>query len=103
MVKWHPVCSIEALQSDGYAVLELATTAIAVFDIQGDLYAVEDVCTHDGGELAGGPIEGHTITCPRHGARFDLQTGQVLAPPACIPLRTFPVRIQGGYVEVEIG
>jgi len=99
---WHAVCPAEMLKRDGLAVLELATTAIAVFDIQGDLYAVENICTHDGGELAGGPLEDHVITCPRHSARFDLRTGQVLAPPACVPLRTFPARIHDGVVEVGI-
>lgn len=101
MSVWHPVSTPETLRRDGYAVLELATTAIAVFEVEGELYAVEDACTHDGGELAGGPLQGYEITCPRHGARFDLRTGAVLAPPAYIPLRTFPVRIRDGQIEVE--
>ncbi len=102
MTDWRTVCSIKSLKQDGYAVLELATTAVAVFDIEGELYAVEDICTHDGGELAGGPIEGCTITCPRHGARFDLRTGAVVAPPAYLPIQTFPVRIRDGQVEIGI-
>ncbi len=100
---WHPVCPYETLKRDGYAILELATTAIAVFAVEGEVYAVEDACTHDGGELAGGPLEGCTITCPRHGARFDLKTGAVLAPPAVVPLRIFPVRVTAGRVEVDTG
>lgn len=72
--------------------------AIAVFNVDGELYAVEDVCTHDGGELAGGEIHGHEVECPRHGARFDLRTGAALCPPAHEPIAKFPVRIEDGVV-----
>ena len=61
------------LKLEGYEVQVAydGDTAIAVFNIDGELYAVEDVCTHDGGELAGGPVEGFAVECPRHGAKFD--------------------------------
>ena len=67
-------------------------TAIAVFNIDGQLYAVEDICTHDGGELAGGDVIGVEVECPRHGARFDLRTGAVTCPPAYTPIACFPVQ-----------
>jgi len=64
-------------------------------------YAVEDRCTHDGEPLDGGEIAACEIVCPRHGARFDLKTGEALTPPAYEPLRTFPVRVEAGRVLVE--
>ncbi|HHQ42086.1 MAG TPA: non-heme iron oxygenase ferredoxin subunit, partial [Chromatiales bacterium] len=60
-----------------------------------------DVCTHDGGCLAGGDIEGREVVCPRHGARFDLLTGEATAPPAYEPVHVFPVKVEGGRVYVR--
>lgn len=73
-------------------------TAIAVYNIDGDLYAVEDVCTHDGAELAGGEVHGFEVECVRHGARFDVRTGAVTCPPAYEPIATFPVREEHGAI-----
>lgn len=73
-------------------------TAIAVYNIDGDLYAIEDVCTHDGGELAGGPVQGFEVECVRHGARFDLRSGEVTFPPAYEPVAVFPVKEEDGFI-----
>jgi 3-phenylpropionate/trans-cinnamate dioxygenase ferredoxin subunit len=75
--------------------------AVAVFNLGGEFYAIEDVCTHDGGDLAGGEVDGDAIVCPRHGARFSIKTGEVLAPPAYEPIATFPVRVQDGMIQVR--
>ncbi|TCV94058.1 3-phenylpropionate/trans-cinnamate dioxygenase ferredoxin subunit [Luteibacter rhizovicinus] len=76
-------------------------TAIAVYNIDGDLYAIEDVCTHDGGELADGPLIGFEVECIRHGARFDVRTGAVTCPPAYEPVATFPVREDEGAIWTQ--
>jgi nitrite reductase/ring-hydroxylating ferredoxin subunit len=73
-------------------------TAIAVYNIDGDLYAIEDVCSHDGGELAGGQVHGFEVECPRHGARFDVRTGAVMCPPAYEPIASFPVHEVDGQI-----
>lgn len=73
-------------------------TAIAVYNIDGDLYAIEDVCSHDGGELAGGDVHGFEVECPRHGARFDVRTGAVMCPPAYEPIASFPVHEVDGQI-----
>jgi 3-phenylpropionate/trans-cinnamate dioxygenase ferredoxin subunit len=62
---------------------------------------VEDVCSHDGAELAGGPVDDHQVICPRHGARFCLRSGRALTPPAYEPVRTFQTRVVDGQVEVS--
>ena len=76
--------------------------SVAVCNADGKLYAVEDVCTHDGGPLGEGFLEGCAIECPRHGAQFDIRTGEVLRAPAYLPIKTFPVRAEDGRIEVEI-
>ena len=65
------------------------------------IFAIEDVCTHDGAELTGGTIEGAEIICPRHGARFCLRTGEALTPPAYEPVRVFETKIEGGRLWVR--
>jgi 3-phenylpropionate/trans-cinnamate dioxygenase ferredoxin component len=98
MTKWVRVCATSELLPGEYRNAWDGDTAIAVFNLDGSLYAIEDVCTHDGGELTGGPIEGHEIECPRHGARFDITTGAVLCPPAYEPVAKFPVKIESDAV-----
>lgn len=81
----------------------VGTTPVLLCNVDGELYAVEDVCTHDGGALDAGELDGYRVMCPRHGAFFDVRTGKALTLPAIFPLPTFPVRIEGDdvYVEVE--
>ena len=66
-------------------------------------YAVDDTCTHDDGPLADGWLEGNAIECPRHGARFDVTTGKVLCLPAAVPIRSYPVKVEGDDVKVNAG
>lgn len=75
---------------------------IAVFNVGGTFYAIEDVCTHDDGPLVEGDLEGYEIICPRHGARFDIRTGKVLTMPAVIDVPWFPVRVEGDDIQVDI-
>ena len=81
--------------------MDVEGAQVAVFNLEGHYYAIEDVCTHDGGILTGGPVEGDQIVCPRHGARFSIRTGQALTPPAFEPTAAFPVRVIGGEVQVR--
>ncbi len=101
--RWIRVASLEDLPEGEVRVLDAGDGSVALCRSQGgDVYAVEDVCTHDDGPLGEGELEGFAIECPRHGARFDIRTGEVLCLPAVVPIRTFPVRIEGGEVYVEI-
>ena len=65
-------------------------------------YAIDDTCTHDDGPLADGWLEGTAIECPRHGARFDVTTGQVLCLPAAVPINSYPVVVEGDNVKVKL-
>ena len=66
-------------------------------------FAVDDTCTHDEGPLADGFLDGTAIECPRHGARFDVTTGNVLCLPAAVGIGSYPVRVEGNEVKVDIG
>lgn len=66
-------------------------------------YAVDDTCTHDNGPLADGFLDGDAIECPRHGARFDVKTGQVVCLPAAVPIRSYAVAVEGDEVKVNVG
>ncbi|HRP87685.1 MAG TPA: non-heme iron oxygenase ferredoxin subunit [Gammaproteobacteria bacterium] len=86
MASWHDVTAADDIEPGGFALLETDELTAAVFNVDGTLYAIEDVCTHDGAELAGGPVVGDQVVCPRHGARFCLRTGAALCPPAYEPV-----------------
>lgn len=74
---------------------------VLLCNVDGEIYAVEDVCTHDGGPLDQSALEGCRIECPRHGARFDVTTGAALTLPAVVPLPVYAVRVDGDDVYVE--
>jgi len=75
---------------------------IALFNIEGTYYAIDDTCTHKGGPLLEGEIQGSNLTCPWHGAIFDVKTGEVLRPPAPIGVSRYNVRVVGDDIEIEI-
>ena len=95
---WVRVCAQGGLLPGEFTVVFDGDTPIAVYNIDGQLYAIEDVCTHDGGDLAGGEVFGFEVECPRHGARFDVRTGAVTRPPAYEPIASFPVREDDGAI-----
>ena len=101
MSDWVTVCAVDELTPGTHRVVDVDGAQVAVFNIEGQFYAIEDVCTHDGGILTGGPIEGDEIVCPRHGARFCIRTGAALTPPAFEATASFPVRVEQGALQVR--
>ena len=101
MIPWKDIGRVDEIPAGTYKVIDVDDVAIAVFNVGGEFYAIEDVCTHDGAELTGGSLDGDEITCPRHGARFSVRSGEALTPPAYEPTRAFPVRVEDGLVQVE--
>jgi len=98
LADWIFVGTRSELLPGEFKVVWDGDTAIAVYNIDGDLYAIEDVCSHDGGDLAGGTLHGFEVECPRHGARFDVRTGDVTCPPAYEPIASFPVHEVDGQI-----
>lgn len=75
---------------------------IAICHVEGEgFYAIDDVCTHDGGPLDQGELDGEEIECPRHGARFSVLTGAVITLPATVPIQTYPLRVEDGTIYVN--
>ena len=101
MSEWTNVAAASEIGPGEHRVVDIDDVAIAVFNLDGAYFAIEDVCTHDFGTLTGGCVEGGEIMCPRHGARFDIRTGEALTPPAYEPVATFPVRIHDGVVQIR--
>lgn len=101
MSDWIDVAAVEDFMPSTCRVVTTDETPILVFNLDGRYYAIENRCTHENAELSDGALEGDEIICPRHGARFSVVTGAVLGPPAYENLRTFPVRVSNGWVEVD--
>jgi nitrite reductase (NADH) small subunit len=83
-------------------VVEAEGRSLALFNVSGTFYAIDNTCTHMGGPLGEGDLAGEVVTCPWHGAQFNVRTGEVLAPPARIGVRSFAVQVQGDDVLVEL-
>lgn len=101
MSDWITVARVDELVPGTRRLVDVDGSQIVVFNLDGKYYAIEDVCTHDGGQLTGGEVEGDQIICPRHGARFCIRTGAALTAPAYEPTATFPVRIENGEIQVR--
>ena len=101
MPDWVTVAAVGELAPGASKVIDIDGALIAVFNIGDEYFAIEDICTHDGGELASGVLEGDQIICPRHGARFCVRTGEALSAPAYEPTAKFPVRIENGVIQVR--
>jgi 3-phenylpropionate/trans-cinnamate dioxygenase ferredoxin subunit len=101
MSDWVTVAKVGELAPGQWRTVDVDGAPIAVFNLDGEYYAIEDVCTHDGGQLTGGTVEGAEIVCPRHGARFCIKTGAALCAPAYEPTATFPVRVENGEIQVR--
>jgi 3-phenylpropionate/trans-cinnamate dioxygenase ferredoxin subunit len=97
----QPVWDVSEIAPGTTKRVEVAGEPVLLCNVEGTIYAIEDTCTHDGGELDQGYLEGCQIMCPRHGAFFDVRTGAALTLPAVLPVRTYKVRIEGDAIFVE--
>jgi 3-phenylpropionate/trans-cinnamate dioxygenase ferredoxin component len=98
------VCPAAELEPGDSRLVEVDGRQIGVFNAGGELYAIEDRCSHDDGPLAEGPFdpEARTVECPRHGSLFDLRSGRPRTLPAYLPVETFPVRVEDGTIKMEV-
>ena len=102
MGEFFKVANADEIGSGRAKTVEVGDKTIALFNIDGAFYAIDDTCTHVGGPLSEGDLDGCRVTCPWHGAIFDVTTGEVLGPPAGASVNKYNTRIQGGDVEVEV-
>lgn len=95
------VAKVGEIAVDGVKIVRLNDVPVAIFRFDDGYYAIEDVCTHDGGPVAEGCLANGVIECPRHGAQFDVRTGRVVRFPATSPVPTYAVRVNGDDIQVE--
>lgn len=96
------VASVDELGEGDRLIFEIEGQSFALFRIADSYFAIDDVCSHDDGPVAEGEIDGHEIECPRHGARFDLSSGEALTLPAVTDIAAYPVRIQGDQILIGL-
>jgi len=102
MAKFVRVATTDEIPEGSGKFFDVDGEPIAIFHTDGSFYATCDVCTHEEASLSEGELEGEEVECPMHGARFNVRTGAVLSLPAVTKLQTFPVRVVGNDIEVEI-
>ncbi len=96
------IATLDELPVGSQLLVEVEDIRIALFNVDGEIYAIEDVCTHDGGPLVEGEVmNGCEVECPRHGARFDIRTGAALSFPAFQPTTAYDVTIDGDAILIE--
>jgi 3-phenylpropionate/trans-cinnamate dioxygenase ferredoxin subunit len=101
-LEFIPVGSVEDLKEGERLFIEIDQKPIVIINIDGQYYAIGDVCSHDDGPVGEGNLEGYEIICPRHGARFDIRSGKVLALPAFVDIPAYPVRLMGDQIEIGL-
>jgi 3-phenylpropionate/trans-cinnamate dioxygenase ferredoxin subunit len=102
MARFVKVAEASSLPAGQRTIVEIEGIFIALFNVDGKFYAIEDICTHDDGPLAEGELDGFEIECPRHGARFDIRDGRVLSFPAITPVTHYEVKVEGNDILLAI-
>jgi len=102
MSDFQLACSASEIPDGGMQLVEVDDRLVIVFNVQGDFYCIDDFCPHDGGPLSEGEIEGCQISCPRHGAKFDVRNGEALTMPATQATGSHEVKLDAGNIYVKI-
>jgi len=102
MPEFIKVATTDEIAPGQAKLVEVGGNKIALFNVGGSFHAIDNTCTHVGGPLCEGEIDGAEVTCPWHGAIFDVTTGQVLGPPAAQSVTRYDVRVNGSALEVEV-
>ncbi len=98
------VCPVDELPPGEVKIVHAGSVSLGVYNLDGEYYAIEDRCSHDDGPLCEGEFDSDAgvVICPRHGANFDIRSGRALTLPAYLPVGVYPVRVEDGFVKVEI-
>lgn len=99
---FFPILAYDDLMSGERIFIEVDNEPVVVFNIGGSIFAIGDRCTHDDGPLGDGDVDDHQVTCPRHGAKFDVRTGAALTLPAVEATKVYPTRINDGQIEIGV-
>ena len=101
MTEWIEAGFVDEIPAGSRKFVYVEGKPVAVFNVEGQYYCIADLCTHDGGSLADGELDGYEIECPRHGALFDIRSGAALTFPATSPTPVYQVKVKDGRVLVS--
>lgn len=101
-LEYVPIAEVNELPPGERLFATIDEAQIIIFNLAGELFAIGDLCSHDGNVLDDAPIEGQEVVCPRHGARFNIRNGKAVALPAVLDIPAYPVRIRERQIEVGI-
>ena len=99
---WIDIASKEDVPEDDVMGIDINTKSIALYQVDGEIFATNNICTHGNARLCDGFLEGHEIECPLHQGKFDIRNGKAMCAPLTEDIRIYPVKIEGGRVFVEI-
>ena len=102
MAAYVKVANTDDLQAGQAKLISVADRQVALFNVGGTCYAIDDTCSHVGGSLSEGALDNDVVTCPWHGARFCVRDGRVQGPPAEVNVSSYPVRVTDGSIEIEV-
>lgn len=102
MLTFHSVLKEEDLTPGKMKCVEVDGHKIALYNVDGTVYATDDTCSHAEASLTEGELDGCIVKCPKHGAKFDVKTGQALSLPAWAPVETYEVKVENGEIKVAI-
>ena len=96
------LCSAADVSPGSALKVETGSLVLAVFNVDGEYYVMDDLCTHGPGSLSEGYIDGDVVECNFHNGQFDIKTGEIVSPPCMIPVKTYPTTVEGGAVFIEV-
>lgn len=99
---WIDVTSADNVPEDDVIGIDIAGKSLALYQVEGVIYATDNICTHGNARLCDGFLEGHEIECPLHQGKFDIRNGKAMCAPLTEDLRTYPVKIEGSRVFVGL-
>ncbi len=102
MTDFVRVASTDEIEPGQALLVDVKGKQIALFNVGGEYFAIDNMCTHEEASLAEGEISGHEVTCPLHGAKFDIRTGEVLGPPAYDDVARYSVHVSGSDIEIDV-
>jgi 3-phenylpropionate/trans-cinnamate dioxygenase ferredoxin subunit len=102
MAEWVTVARTDEIPEGEARCVEVNGNYIALYHVDGEFYATDDTCTHEEASLSEGFLIDGIIECPLHGSQFDVRTGEVLSLPAVLPLKTYPVRVEGDEIQIHL-
>ena len=103
MGNWIQVCQTDDIEAEDVIRFDHGDRTFAIYRSDDDQYYASDgLCTHEKVHLAGGFVMDNIVECPKHNGRFDISTGEAKGAPACIDLRTYPVKVENGQVVIDI-